>query len=146
MGKLPFVWAALLTMSAAAFAQETMKIEGAWARRAPMMQGDAKSGSGNGAIYAKIVNAGKQADALVAVRTDASESAEIHESYRSMGMMMMRRIDKLDVPAGKDVEMKPGGYHIMLLNLKRDLKAGEAVDVTLQFKNAGAIAVKAEIK
>ena len=53
--------------------------------------------------------------------------------------MMMRPVDKLDVPAGKKVEMKPGGYRIMLLNLKRDLKAGTVVKLTLQFQNAGKV-------
>ena len=58
-------------------------------------------------------------------------------------MMMMRPIQKIDVPAGKKVELKPGGYHIMLVNLKRDLKAGTVVKLTLQFQNAGKVTVNA---
>jgi len=111
-----------------------------------MMSGDSKAGSGNGAVYATLVNPGKQLDALVAAASDAAGTVEIHESYQDMGMMMMRPVGKIEVPPGGKVEMKPGGYHIMLLNLKHDLKAGQTVNVTLQFQKTGKISVKAEIK
>ena len=124
-----------------------IRVDGAWARRAPMLgSSDAKAGSGNGAVYAALVNPGKEPDALIAAASDAAGTAEIHESYQASGMMMMRQVRKIDVPAGQTVEMKPGGYHIMLLNLKRDLKVGQVVGVTLQFQNAGKISVNAQIK
>lgn len=124
-----------------------MRVEGAWARRAPMMEGGgSKGGSGNGAVYAVLVNPGKQPDALVAAASDAAAAVEIHESYQDMGMMMMRPVKKIEVPAGRKVEMKPGGFHIMLLGLKRDLKAGQVVNLTLQFQKTGKIPVKAEIR
>lgn len=127
--------------------ESNIQVEGAWSRRAPMMQsGDSKIGSGNGVIYATLANPGKEADALIAAASDAAGAVEIHESYRDMGMVMMRPVKKIEIPAGKKVEMKPGGYHIMLLNLKRDLKAGEVVNVTLQFDKAGKIPVQAVIK
>ena len=87
-----------------------------------------------------------RSDALIAAASDAAGAVEIHESYQDMGMMMMRPVDRIEIPAGRKVEMKPGGYHIMLLNLKRDLKAGEVVNVTLQFDKAGKIPVQAVIK
>lgn len=124
-----------------------LRVDGAWARRAAMLEGaDAKAGSGNGAVYAVLVNPGKEPDALIGAASDAAVAAEIHESYQESGMMMMRPVKKVDVPAGKKVELKPGGYHIMLLNLKRDLKAGTVVKLTLQFQNAGKILVSADIK
>ena len=61
-------------------------------------------------------------------------------------MMMMREVRKIDVPAGHKVEMKPGGYHLMLLGLKRDLKAGETIGVTLEFEKAGKIPAIATIR
>lgn len=144
------VLSAALPMASLAYGQAGdagMRVEGAWARRAPMMESSgSKGGSGNGAVYAVLVNPGKQPDALVAAASDAAATVEIHESYQDMGMMMMRPVRKIEVPAGRKVEMKPGGYHIMLLNLKRDLKAGQAVSLTLQFQKAGKIPVKAEIK
>jgi copper(I)-binding protein len=121
-------------------------VEDAWARRAPMMDGDSKAGSGNGAVYAVLVNGGTQPDALVGAASDAAAAVEIHESYRDMGMMMMRPVRKIDVPAGKKVEMKPGGFHIMLVNLKRELKAGQVVSLTLQFDKAGKIPVSAVVR
>jgi copper(I)-binding protein len=93
--------------------------------------------------YATLVNPGRSPTLIGASEVAA---AEIHESYQESGMMMMRPVKKLDVPAGKKVELKPGGYHIMLLNLKRDLKAGTVVKLTLQFQNAGKIPVNAEIR
>lgn len=124
-----------------------IRVEGAWARRAPMMESSgSKGGSGNGAIYATLANPGKDRDTLISAASDAAGVVEIHESYQHMGMMMMRPVKAIEVPAGGKVEMKPGSYHIMLLNLKRDLKAGQTVNVTLQFQKAGKIPVKAEIK
>jgi hypothetical protein len=147
----PLVLSALIAVPLPAFGQADgakLQVEGAWARRAAMMKGDSASGggSGNGAVYALLVNTGNAPDALVGVASDASATAEIHETYRDMGMMMMRPVKKIGVAAGKKVELKPGGYHIMLLNLKRDLKAGETIGVTLQFEKAGKIAATATVK
>jgi len=140
----------VLAMSASAFGQASdakVRVDGAWARRAAMLTGvDAKAGSGTGAVYATLVNPGKDSDALIGADSEGAAAAEIHESYEESGMMMMRPVQKIDVPAGKKVEMKPGGYHIMLLNLKRDLMVGTVVKLTLQFQNAGNVPVIAEIK
>jgi len=146
---LSLILAAALSVPVLAFGQADgakLRVEGAWARRAAMMKGDSGSGSGNGAVYALLVNAGNAPDALVGAASDAAATAEIHESYRDMGMMMMRQVKRIDVPEGNKVEMKPGGYHIMLLNLKRDLKAGETISVTLEFEKAGKIPVTAAVK
>jgi periplasmic copper chaperone A len=147
---LSLVLAAVLALPVFAYGQAggaTIQVEGAWSRRAAMMKGDSGGGgSGNGAVYALLVNAGNAPDALVGVASDVSATAEIHETYRHMNMMMMRAIGKIDVPAGGKVEMKPGSYHIMLLNLKRDLKPGETIGVTLQFEKAGKIPVTATVK
>jgi periplasmic copper chaperone A len=123
-----------------------VRIEGAWARRAPMMKGDSIAGSGNGAVYLTIVNSGSVSDDVIAASSDAAASVELHESYEESGMMMMRPMTKLRVPAGGKLEMKPGGYHIMLINLKRELKAGQVINLTLVFQKAGIIPVKAKIK
>lgn len=125
----------------------TIQVEGVWARRAAMIRsGDSKAGSGSSAAYAKLVNRGTESDALVAVASDAATAAEIHESYQESGMSMMRAVARIDVPAGKAVELKPGGYHVMLLNLMRDLKAGETLSLVLHFEKAGRIPVHATVK
>jgi periplasmic copper chaperone A len=123
-----------------------VRIEGAWARRAPMMKGDSMAGSGNGAVYLTIVNSGKVSDDVIAASSDAAATVELHESYEESGMMMMRPVTKLGVPAGGKLEMKPGGSHIMLINLKRELKAGQVINLTLVLEKAGRVPVKANIK
>jgi periplasmic copper chaperone A len=136
-------WTALaLAMCTCAYAQHAgIRVDGAWARRAPMLDG-----SGNGAVYVTLVNAGREADALISAASNVAGAVEIHETYQQSGMMRMRPLDRIDVAPGAIVEMKPGGRHIMLLNLKRDLKSGETTELTLVFRRAGAIAVKAEIR
>ena len=127
-----------------------IRVEGAWARRAPMIKGEAKggpmAGSGNGAVYLTIVNSGSAADDLVAASTDAARTVELHESYEESGMMMMRPVAKLGIPAGAKLELKPGAYHIMLLDLKRDLKAGQVINLSLVFKKAGQMPAQAKVK
>ena len=123
-----------------------VRIEGAWARRAPMMKGDSTAGSGNGAVYLTIINPGNVSDDVIAASSDVAENAELHESYEESGMMMMRPMIKLHVPAGAKLEMKPGGYHIMLINLKRELKAGQVISVTLVLQKAGRVPVRAMVK
>jgi len=73
---------------------------------------------------------------LVAVATPAAKAAEIHTMVQDNGVMKMRAIASLPLPAGKTVEMGPGGYHVMLLDLARPMKEGEIVAVTLTFADA----------
>ena len=144
---LSVILAAVLSVPVLAAGQaehRKMQVDGAWARRAAMMQGG--SWSANSAVYALLVNSGNAPDALVGAACDAAAKTEIHESYLEVGMMMMREVRKIDVSAGHKVEMKPGGYHLMLLGLKRDLKAGETIGVTLEFEKAGKIPVIATIR
>ena len=143
---------AIVSMAVVAHAQSRepegvkVRIEGAWARRAPMLKGDSTAGSGNGAVYLTIVNPGSVSDDVIAASSDAAETGELHESYEESGMTMMRPIIKLHVPAGEKLEMKPGGYHIMLINLKRELKAGQVISVTLVLQKAGPVPVRATVK
>jgi copper(I)-binding protein len=69
--------------------------------------------------------------ALIAVRTPLTRDAELHEMTMENGVMKMRPVSRLDLPAGKAVELKPGGYHLMLMNIARPLHAGETVPLTL---------------
>ena len=67
---------------------------------------------------------------LVGVTTPAAQSAEMHASEDRQGVMHMHALDSIDLPAGKPVELKPGGFHIMLVNLTRPLAAGQMVPLT----------------
>lgn len=73
---------------------------------------------------------------LVAVATPAARVSEIHTMSMDNGVMRMRAIDALPVPAGKPVELKPGGYHVMLLDLTQPLADGSTVPLTLTFSDA----------
>jgi len=140
--------AILLSICAPAHsADATIRVEGAWARRAVMLKGsEATAGTGNGAVYVALVNTGRKADALLAVTSDAATAVEIHETYQEGGMSKMRPVSRLELRPGTSVELKPGGHHIMLLNLTRDLKPGEAIQLTLDFEDAGKIPVTAQIR
>jgi copper(I)-binding protein len=82
--------------------------------------------------YMKLRSA--KPSALVSVSTPLTARAEIHEMSMQAGVMKMRAVPKIDLPAGKTVELKPGGYHLMLMNLERPLRDGETVPVTLVFE------------
>jgi hypothetical protein len=87
---------------------------------------------------------------LVAVSTPAAKTAEIHMSQESGGVMHMHALDAIPLPAGKRVELKPGGYHIMLVGLTKPLAAGDQVPLTLTVEDAGGkrtqIEVRAEVR
>ena len=150
---LGFTFAAIIFLGTAAACEPSkpeIRAANAWARRAPMLGDSAPSGAasdrGNGAVYATLLNGGKAADVLVAGASESADAVELHESYEMSGMMMMRPVPKFEIPAGGKLEMKPGGYHLMLLRLKRDLKPGEKIKLALTFEKAGQVSVDAEVR
>jgi copper(I)-binding protein len=92
------------------------------------------------------VNRGATPDALVSATADVAASVEIHETRNMSGMMMMEKVPKVVVPPGARVELKPGGYHLMLIGLKQALGPGQTVTLTLVFERAGAIKARAEVR
>lgn len=79
----------------------------------------------------------KDAARLVGGSTPAAGRVEIHEMAMEDGVMKMRQISALDLPAGKTIELKPGGYHLMLMDLKAPLKQGDSLPLSLQVERAG---------
>jgi periplasmic copper chaperone A len=73
---------------------------------------------------------------VVEVRSPVAGMAQVHEMSMAQGRMTMGPVDSLALPAGKVVELKPGGYHIMLMQLKRPLKEGESIPIALVIENA----------
>ena len=128
---------------AAAQAASAIRLENPWARRAPAQGGH---GGANGAAYVTIRNDGVEGDALVAAASDAAARVELHETVKDGDVMKMRPLPKLGIAARDRVEMKPGGHHIMLLGLKRDLKPGDRVTVTLTFEKAGPMSIEAPVR
>ena len=86
---------------------------------------------------------------LVEARSPIAGVVEIHEMKLENNVMRMRAVPELDLPAGRTVELKPGGYHVMLMDLKQQMKEGEVVPVTLVVESAGkreTIEVKAKVR
>jgi copper(I)-binding protein len=84
--------------------------------------------------------------ALVAVASPVAKIVEIHEMKMDGGVMKMAAVDRLALPAGKSIELKPGGYHVMLMDLKQPLKEGETVPVTLTFEDKAGRKTTVEVK
>jgi len=113
-----------------------------WARPSPKM-------ATSGAAYMIIQNKGGEDDALIGATSDVSEVTEIHEMViDDNNVMHMKPVEgqRLVIPAGGKVELKPGGYHIMLINLKHQLQEGEVVHLTLKFEKSGEMKVDAPVK
>jgi hypothetical protein len=83
---------------------------------------------------------------LVEARSPVAGVVEIHEMKMIDNVMRMRAIDGLDLPAGKAVDLKPGGYHVMLMDLKGPVKAGDTVPITLVFEGADRKRETVEVK
>ncbi len=129
----------LLLIAGIVLSKPRIVVEDPWVREVPPV-------STMSAAFMKIKNIGDEKDYLIGVKTDASQIAEIHTTVMEEGMMKMRRLDRVEIPAGGTVEFKPMGKHIMLINLKRPLKAGEKVRITLVFEKSGEITVSAPVK
>jgi len=105
--------------------------------------GGAKVGAG----YMTITNKGAAADRLVSASSPAAGKVEIHEMTMQDGIMKMRELPSgLPIEAGKSASLAPGGYHIMLMDLKAPLKQGDKVPVTLNFEKAGKIDVTLDVQ
>ena len=99
----------------------------------------------SGAAYVSLMNHGADADRLISAATPAARTAEIHKSEVVDGVMKMAPAGPLDLPMHGMLEMKPGGYHIMLMGLEKPLKKGEEIEITLTFEKAGEVKVKVPV-
>ena len=115
-------------------------ISQAWSRATP---NGAKIGTG----YFTIENKGTTADRLIGVSGDISGKIEVHEMSMNNGVMKMRAVDGgLVIDPGKTVKLAPGGYHLMIMDLKNPLKQGDKVPLTLSFEKAGKVAVTLDVQ
>jgi copper(I)-binding protein len=95
--------------------------------------------------YLVIRNSGSE-DRLIGAATDLAAQVEMHQTAASGGMMQMAPVKFIAIPAGGQAELKPGGYHLMLIGLKRALKAGEQATLNLTFEKAGLLFVAAQVR
>jgi copper(I)-binding protein len=131
--------------------------EDVWARPVISMaetdSGEATGGgmghakAGTGAVYMLLVNGGGEPDRFARAATDVAEAVEIHETVLEGEVMKMQMLtDGLQIPAGGEVLLKPGSYHIMLIGMKRDLNPGDSFSLELEFEKAGSLTVEAEVR
>lgn len=103
------------------------------------------AGARSGAVYLSVENRGDQTDRLLRVSTPLAH-AELHQMSVDGGVMRMRAVAGVDVKPGDRLVLKPGGYHVMLIDLKRPLQAGESFPLTLDFEKSGTIEVNVVVE
>jgi periplasmic copper chaperone A len=112
----------------------------AWSRATP---GGAKIAGG----YLTIENKGTAPDRLIGGSADVADKVQVHEMSMKDGVMTMRQLDKgLPIEPGKAVKLAPGGYHLMMMDLKSPLKQGDKVPVTLEFEKAGKVKLSLDVR
>lgn len=129
----------LLSLGSLAASAAEVSVADPYARAVP-------PGQPNSAAFMALTNEGKEPRALVAARSDAAEVVELHTHIMEDGMMKMRRIERIDLPAGETVALKPGGLHIMLIGLEHTLAPGEDVGLTLVFDDGDETSVTAPVR
>ena len=132
--------ASLLLFSAVASADMAQQVEilKPYARAAILQQR-------NSAAFMSIQSNSSDAR-LVGAQSPVAKIVELHTHINDKGIMRMRKIPQIDLPKNKTVTLKPGGLHIMLLGLNRDLKPGEEIDVTLQFSDGSSKQLKVPVQ
>ena len=140
--RLAWMYILMLSVSTQAVAVEpaagTLVVVNAWSRAtAP--------GAPVGVAYFEIVNSGGQ-DVLLHIETPVAQHVEMHSAATVGGLMQMRRVPSLDVPAHGHVRFEPNGLHAMLIDLARPLKKGERFPLTLMFQHAGPVRVEAIVQ
>jgi copper(I)-binding protein len=118
---------------------KTLRISNAFARATP-------PGAKVAGAFMSIENQGKEADRLVSASSPVAGLVEIHEMAMDGGLMKMRAVKGIDLKPGATVELRPGGYHVMLEDLKQPLKQGEQVPVLLTFEKAGTVEIKVKVE
>ena len=138
----PAVLAAVLLFAGPLAAEDikagSLTIERPWSR---------PTAGANGVAYATLRNAGSEPERLVGVRTSVARVAELHSStVTPEGVAQMRPLETVEIPAGGEARLAPGGLHIMLVGLTRPLAAGESFPLTLVLEHAGEIEVQVAVE
>ncbi|WP_252176478.1 copper chaperone PCu(A)C [Endozoicomonas sp. 4G] len=126
-------------MAVTALQAADVEIKGQYARAVPAV-------STNSAAFLTITNKGKQDIKLISADSPCAARVELHGHKHEGNMMKMFKLEDIDIPAGKTESLGSGGNHIMLMGLKRPMKAGDEVDITLHFSDGDAVDVKVPVK
>jgi hypothetical protein len=129
---------AFLLAALCANAQAQITVQDGWSRATP-------PGAKIAAGYLTIRNAGA-ADRLLSASSSAAEQVQTHVTFREGEISRMREVKGYEVPARGTLELKPGGAHLMLVNLKAPLKEGMSVPLTLRFEKAGEVKTELQVR
>jgi len=132
--------AMMLSLAANAFAQSSgnITVQSIWARATP-------PGARSGAVYLTLRNQGTADDQLTGATTPVAAEAGLHAEIMEHGVMEMRPLASVDIAPGGTASLKPGGNHIMLMGLKRPLRRGDRIPLTLTFAHAPPLTVQVEV-
>jgi copper(I)-binding protein len=136
-----FSLAALFSLTMAwqqAGAGEGLKVERPWARAS-------LAGVRNGIVYGRLVDEGTAVVELVGAFTPVAGHVEFHEHSMTAGVMTMRQLARIEVKPGQAVLLQPGGMHMMLIDLKRPLKAGESFPLTLTLADGESVTIAVSV-
>ncbi len=124
---------AIVLLLSACGAERGIEVHEVWMR--PVAQGE------NGAVYFVIHNHSSTTDEIVGVTAEIARAAEIHESRMNGDVMEMHRLESVPLEASAEVEFAPGGLHIMLVDVREDLRLGDEIEITLHFDSFEDISV-----
>ena len=134
---MPALSAFAILLGSAAASQAQVTIKNPWVR---------STVPGQSATGAFMQLTARQDTNLIAVRSPVAGIVEVHEMLVDKGIMKMRSVDKLLLPAGKTVELRSGGYHVMMMDLKRQIKTGDEVPLTIEFESSQGQRVTVDVK
>lgn len=118
---------------------EGIEVDGAWAR--PAAEGRMS------AAYFLITNYGEDSETLESIESDVAQNAEMHESYeREEGMVGMRAVEDLEIPSKSTIRFEQGGFHVMLVELTRNLSEGDTFNLTLNFQDSDSIIIEVPVE
>lgn len=98
------------------------------------------------AAFFNVMNHGSENDALISAESPIAGKTELHAHIHEDGMMKMREVEKIDIPAKGTQSLKPGGYHVMFFDLKQVPALGERFPLTLHFEKAGSIEIEVAVE
>ena len=124
-----------------------LRLLDAWVR--PMAVEVEEGGSlsrANSAVYLMVRNPGSGPDRLLGGETPVAAAVEVHESFLEGDVMRMREVATVEIPPGGDLEFKPGGLHLMLLDLRQALNVGDTISLTLTFQESGSMLLRVPVQ
>ncbi|EIJ35624.1 protein of unknown function DUF461 [Thiothrix nivea DSM 5205] len=128
-----------VTAETAVKVADVVKVENPYARAVP-------PGQPNSASFMTLVNESDVDHSVKSAASPVAATVELHTHTNNNGVMEMRQVEQIDVPAKGRTELKPGGLHVMLIGLKQDMKVGETAPITLTFEDGSSTTVDAPIQ